>query len=214
MLAAISCGVPAGGRRAGRLAAGKLDEAVGHIEFAVAGFDDGAHVGCRVEAQVGRELQVVAFAPDVEDGSDGGGVLIDDERDGAHRAAVLERGLDRDRHRALVGRPHRRGEGDEIAGGVDGPACRTRLRGFRPRRSRRRRAVRPRRRGRRRSRRASSGASIFPERFLVSFSSAGRSVCPIPGNSGNPASALIHATPSVRGSRGRGCGAGKCRELG
>ena len=60
-----------GRRRAGRLAAGELDEAIGHVERAVGSLHDRAHVGGGVEAQVGRELQVIALAADVEHGGDG-----------------------------------------------------------------------------------------------------------------------------------------------
>ena len=75
MLAAISSGLPDGGRRAGGLAAGELDEALGHVELPVARLDDGAHVRRRVEAQQCRQLQVLALAADVELGGDRGRVL-------------------------------------------------------------------------------------------------------------------------------------------
>ncbi len=122
MLAAISSRAARRRRRAGGLTAGELDEAVGHVELAVARLDDGAHVGAGVEAQQRRQLEVLALAADVEAGGDGRRVLVDDDGDGAHGAAVGEPRLDLDGHGALVERAERRGENDGVAGGIDGAA--------------------------------------------------------------------------------------------
>ena len=107
-------------RRAGGLAAGELDEALGHVELPVARLDDDAHVGRRVEAQQRRQLQVLALPADVEVGGDRRRVLVDDEGDGAHAAPVGELRFDLDGHGALVERAVGGGEDDVIAGGADG----------------------------------------------------------------------------------------------
>ena len=122
MLAAICSRAARRRRRAGGLTAGELDEAVGHVELAVARLDDGAHVGAGVEAQQRRHLEVLAFAADVEAGGDGRRVLVDDDGHGAHACGRRRTGLDLDGHGALVERAERRGENDGLAGGIDGAA--------------------------------------------------------------------------------------------